>query len=134
MTIVHTERVDGISVARIRDDVDAANAAGVHEQLSAALGPDTNCLIVDLSEARYLDSAGLDMLLRLTERLSHRRATLLLVIPADSQLYRLIEIAGLAQAVTVYSSLPAAQEACAALARSDAPAPEVSDQDNASRR
>jgi len=115
--MIDSERVDGVPIARVRVDVDAANAASVHAELAAALGPDTDCLIVDLHETRYLDSAGIDMLLRLAERLSHRRATLMLVIPAQSQLYRLAEIVGLPQTVVVHPTLSAAQEACAKLPR-----------------
>lgn len=117
MSIVQTERVENVSVARLRADIDSANAAAVRERLADALDPDSNCLIVDLGETRYLDSAGLDMLLRLTERLSHRRVTLMLVIPASSQLNRLATIVGLPQTVPVHSTLSAAQQACANLPR-----------------
>ena len=81
MNGVRIERIDGVPVARVSDDIDAANAARVQEQLAEALGPDALNLIVDLSETRYLDSAGLDMLLRLSDRLDRRRAKLILVIP-----------------------------------------------------
>jgi anti-anti-sigma factor len=117
MSIVQTARIDGVPVARVTADIDAASAATVHERLAGALDPDTDCLIVDLSETRYLDSAGLDMLLRLNERLSHRRVTLMLVIPAGSQVNRLATIVGLPQAVSVHATLPAAQDACANLPR-----------------
>ena len=117
MSVVQTARVDGIPVARVTVDIDAATTATVHERLAGALDPDTDCLIVDLSETRYLDSAGLDMLLRLNERLSHRRVTLMLVIPESSQVNRLATIAGLPQTVAVHSTLSAAQDACAKLPR-----------------
>jgi len=117
MKIVDTERVDGVAIARVTDDVDAANAGSVKAELEDALAPDAHCLIVDLHETRYLDSAGLDMLLRLAGRLSHRRATLMLVIPAQSQLARLAEIVGLPQTVVVQPTLSSAQEACATLSR-----------------
>jgi anti-anti-sigma factor len=117
MSIVQTSRVDGIPVARVMADIDAATAATVHERLAGALDPDTDCLIVDLSETRYLDSAGLDMLLRLNERLTHRRVTLMLVIPESSQVNRLATIVGLPQTVAVHSTLLAARDACAKLPR-----------------
>jgi anti-sigma B factor antagonist len=111
MNSVTIERIEGVPVARVSDDIDAANAASVHEQLAGALGPDTLSLIVDLSEIRYVDSAGLDMLLRLSDRLAHRRAKLMLVIPETSQLNRLAAIVGLPQAMPVHPTLLAAQQA-----------------------
>lgn len=113
MNNVTIERIDGVPVARVNDDIDAANAATVQEQLAAALGPDALSLVVDLSGARYVDSAGLDMLLRLSDRLDHRRAKLMLVIPETSQLHRLAAIVGLPQAMPVHPTLPAAQQAAA---------------------
>jgi anti-anti-sigma factor len=120
---VRIERIDGVPVARVSADIDAANAAAVHEQLSAALSPDTHCLIVDLSETRYLDSAGLDMLLRLSYRLTQRRAKLMLVIPEASQLNRLAAIVGLPEAMGVHPTLAAAQHAAPQLSKDQTATP-----------
>ena len=129
MSLVETERVDGVPIARVKKDVDTANAGLVHDQLADALGPDTDCLIVDLSDVRYLDSAGLDMLLRLGERVSHRRTTLMLVIPAASQLNRLAEMVGLPQTVPVHATLAAARDAAAKLPRGAPAAEEAAQQE-----
>jgi anti-anti-sigma factor len=115
MSPLEIERIDGVPVARVREDVDAANATTTQQQLADALGPDASSLVVDLSEARYLDSAGIDMLLRLGDRLDHRRAKLVLVIPDTSQLKRLAAIVGLPDAIAVRPSL---QEALREAARS----------------
>jgi len=112
VSIVETERIDGVPVARVRADIDAASAASVHDVLAGALAPDTDCLIVDLSETRYLDSAGLDMLLRLAERLSQRRVTLMLVIPEGSHVSRLATIVGLPEALPVHPTLSDARDSC----------------------
>ena len=51
-------------------------------------------------------------MLRLSDRLDHRRAKLILVIPDSSQLKRLATIVGLPDAIAIHPSLPAAlQEA-----------------------
>jgi anti-sigma B factor antagonist len=113
MNCVAIEHIDGVPVARISVDIDAANVATVQEQLADVLGPDTLSLIIDLSEIRYVDSAGLDMLLRLSDRLDHRRAKLMLVIPETSQLNRLAAVVGLPQAMSVHPTLLAAQQAAA---------------------
>jgi anti-sigma B factor antagonist len=108
MSRLKIEQIDGLPVAHVNEDIDAANAATIQRQLADALGFDALSLIVDLSETRYLDSAGIDMLLRLSDRLDHRRVRLILVIPDTSQLKRLVPIVGMAQAVAIHSSVPAA--------------------------
>jgi anti-anti-sigma factor len=108
MSPVDVERVDGVPVARIGGDVDAANVAFTQQQLADALGPDVSSLVIDLSDTRYLDSAAIDMLLRLGDRIAHRRAKLLLVIPDGSQLQRLAAIVGLPGAIPVHPTLPSA--------------------------
>jgi anti-anti-sigma factor len=118
MTGVRIEHIDSVPIAHINEDIDAANAATVHAQLAGALSSDTHSLIVDFSETRYLDSAGLDMLLRFSDRLKHRRAKLMLVIPESSQLNRLAAIVGLPRAIPVHSTLAAARHAAAYLPES----------------
>ena len=115
MSAIRVERIDGVPIAYLTEDIDATNAAAVQERLADSLGPEANGLVVDLSEVRYLDSGGLDMLLRFSDRLDRRRATLMLVIPESSQLNRLAAIVGLPQAVATYPTLLAAREAAAEL-------------------
>lgn len=106
------EKIDGVTIAHIDGDIDAANAAATHLQLADALDSDSLSLVVDLSDTRYVDSAGIDMLLRLSDRLERRRALLILVIPDNSQLKRLATIVGLPEAVAICPSLQSAlQEA-----------------------
>jgi anti-anti-sigma factor len=112
MSHLNIEQIDGVPVAHVKEDIDAANAAAIHQHLAEALGPDALSLIVDLSDTGYVDSAGLDMLLRLSDRLDHRRARLILVIPDTSQLKRLVMLVGLPEAITIRPSLTTAlQEA-----------------------
>ena len=112
MSALDIERIDGVPIAHIHEDIDAANATTVQQQLADALGSDASSLIIDLSDTRYLDSAGIDMLLRLGDRLDHRRAKLILVIPDASHLKRLAMIVGLPDALAIHPSLPEAlQEA-----------------------
>jgi anti-anti-sigma factor len=107
------ERRDGVPIAHVTEDLDAANAANAQRQLDGALGPDASSLIVDLGDIRYLDSAAIDMLLRLGDRLDHRRAKLILVIPETSQLMRLVAIVGLPAAIAVHPTLSAALQQAA---------------------
>jgi anti-sigma B factor antagonist len=109
---LEVERVNEVPVARSRQDIDAANARRVYEDLIQCLENGSGDLVLDLSATRYLDSAGIDMLLRLSERLRQRRAALALVIPSSSQLSRLAEIVGLPGAMPVHETV---EDALAAL-------------------
>jgi anti-anti-sigma factor len=112
MSPLDVERIDAVPIAHVGEDIDAANATAIQQQLDDALGPDAGSLVIDLSDARYLDSAGIDMLLRLSDRLDHRRARLILVIPNSSQLKRLATLVGLPEAISTHPTLQAAlQEA-----------------------
>jgi anti-anti-sigma factor len=108
MSPLDLERIEGVPIAHVNEDIDAANVTATQQQLADALGPDTSTLVIDLSETRYVDSAGIDMLLRLGDRLDHRRAKLILVIPDNSQLKRLALIVGLPDAIAIHPTLPAA--------------------------
>jgi len=120
---VEVSHREGVPVARVPLEVDAANAAQVREELAAAMRHEAFELVVDLSRTRFIDSAGLDMLFRLRDSLAHRRATLRVVIPPDSMLQRVAEIVGLPQAIPVYDSVSEAV-AAAASASPSGPSPE----------
>jgi anti-anti-sigma factor len=100
--IANVIEVDGVAVAELPVDVDSANAVRLREQLSAAVPHGSRDLVVDLTPTRYVDSAGIEMLFRIAQRLSERRAVLRVVIPATSNLVRLAAIAGLERAMTIY--------------------------------
>jgi len=113
MTPVDVERIDGVRIAHTHGDVDAANASLVEEVLAESLEPDGDCLVIDLGETRYLDSAALDMLFRLHRRLRQRRGSLHVVLPVDSPLRRLATIVGMPDVVPVHESVAEALTACA---------------------
>jgi anti-anti-sigma factor len=108
---LEVEHIDGVPVARPSEDIDAANARVLRDELAACLeGADK--LVLDLGATRYVDSAGIDMLFRLNELLRQRRATLLLVIPQRSQLTRLAQIVALPSAVAIHETVEDALGAC----------------------
>lgn len=132
MSTLDIERIEGVPIAHIREDIDAANVSTTQQQLADALHPDAASLVIDLSDIRYVDSAGIDMLLRLGDRLDHRRAKLFLVIPDDSQLKRLAIIVGLPDALAIHSTLADALQA-AAKRQTQTPAPQPTERARAYR-
>jgi anti-sigma B factor antagonist len=105
VSAVRTERIDGVCVACPREDIDAANARRVRDALAECLDEGCDSLVLDLSETRYIDSAGIDMLFRLSELLRERRARLQLVIPHESNLARLASIVALPSVVPVHDTV-----------------------------
>jgi anti-anti-sigma factor len=97
-------------IARPGQDVDAAVVAPMRDELAASIGADDGGVVLDLSRTRFIDSAGLDMIFRLAERLAVGRSVLVLVIPERSQLRRLAGIVGLPQAMAVTDTLEQAHE------------------------
>jgi anti-anti-sigma factor len=105
LSAMRIERVDGVCVARPREDIDAASARRVRDALAESLDDGGDDLVLDLSETRYVDSAGIDMLFRLSEQLRERRARLQLVIPRDSNLTRVAKIVALPSVVPVHETV-----------------------------
>ncbi len=104
MMRLDVERIDGVPVARPSEDIDAANARLLRDELAGCLeGADR--LVLDLGKTRYVDSAGIDMLLRLNELLRQRRTALLLVIPQSSQLTRLMQIVALPSVMAIHETV-----------------------------
>lgn len=105
MTIPAVTSLNGLPVAAMPVDVDVANAAHVGDQLAGAVTHDAPCLVLDLTATRYLDSAGIDMLVKLAERLRNRRQALLLVLPEGSPLRRLLTVMGVDASLAVHASV-----------------------------
>lgn len=105
MSALQVERIDGVPVVRVRNDIDAANAARVRQELADCYQQDTDTVVLDLTDTAYLDSAGIDMLFRLSERLRQRRSRLLVVIAEGSQLHRLARIVGLGRSMPVHDTV-----------------------------
>jgi anti-anti-sigma factor len=95
-------------VAFLNGDVDAANAGRVGEELIAAMTNRAPALIVVLSDIRYLDSAGINLLFQLHDQLSTRRQRLGLVLGASAQLGRVLEISGVPTTIPVWKDVDAA--------------------------
>lgn len=106
--MIDVERCAEVPVARPREDIDAVNARRVQAELSASVEDGSDKLVLDLSDTRYVDSAGIDMLLRLAERMRERRAQLVVVIPDDSSLSRLAEVVNLSDSVLVCDTVEGA--------------------------
>ena len=99
-------QIEGSTViVSIEGDVDAANAAGVRDEVSRLLTNHHMGLVLDLSRTRYLDSAGIQMLLDLSERLRSRGQDLSLYVTREQPLRLTLSLFELERAFPVTDSL-----------------------------
>jgi anti-anti-sigma factor len=83
---------DSILIVRLAGDVDVSNAFEVGAAIADMLPADVTGLVLDLSQAGYLDSAGVQMLFELGERLRERRKSFCLAVPDELPLRRTLAV------------------------------------------
>ncbi|HEV7460005.1 MAG TPA: STAS domain-containing protein [Solirubrobacteraceae bacterium] len=108
LATVRLEHHDGMPVVFLDGDVDAANADRVGDDLALAVTNRDAALIVVLSDARYFDSAGINLLFRLHEQLWSRRQRFGLVLGPSARLRKVLELSGVLTTIPVWEELEAA--------------------------
>jgi anti-sigma B factor antagonist len=88
---------DQIVVAGVTGEIDLSNTAGIERVIAEAMTNEELALILDLSQVDYLDSAGIQLLYQLRERLRVRSQVLRLVIPASSPANHALKLAGISR-------------------------------------
>lgn len=100
---VETEQNNGIVVARLRGELDAANATSVGHRL-IGLARRSAGLIVDLSELDYLDSPGVGMIFKIAEGERGRGRSLAIVAPPGSATRRVLQICSVDEIAEVHAA------------------------------
>lgn len=103
--LVEVDALNGVAVARLRGELDAANTDAVERALAAAQEPAPRSLVVDLSEATFLDSAMIALLFKLARRLRARRERIALVSPPSSPIRGFLGLSGLSTVTEVADSV-----------------------------
>jgi anti-sigma B factor antagonist len=93
---VQLSHTDGAIVATVVGEVDMSNASELQRALADGTPNSVLGLILDLSRLDYLDSAGIQLLLKLHGALRTRAQALVLVVPGDSIVADTFRLAGLA--------------------------------------
>jgi anti-anti-sigma factor len=89
----------GAAKATVTGDFDMQATFTVEPALEAALArPDLDALEIDLSRLRFIDSTGVGVLLRV-EHEARARGIALAIVPAPSEVQRVFEISGTAEAL-----------------------------------
>jgi anti-sigma B factor antagonist len=95
---------NGTFVVAAGGEVDLHTAPELERALAAAVAERTTQLVVDLSEATFVDSTALHVLLRAARQLDREAGELIVVVP-DPNVRKVFEITGVGRVFSVVSSL-----------------------------
>jgi anti-anti-sigma factor len=87
------------------NDIDVSNAQQLRTALLNGVSNEALGLVVDLSGARHIDSAGIRLLFQLAARLGQRRQQLGIVVPEDSSIRRVLLLTKLDTAAWLTTSV-----------------------------
>jgi anti-anti-sigma factor len=96
---------DGVVVARLVGEVDLSNASEVGARLTESVVNWALGVVLDLSETRYLDSSGVQLVFELAERLTSRGQRLCLCVPEDAPVRRVLTVVDVESAVPIAATL-----------------------------
>jgi anti-anti-sigma factor len=99
------ERQGEVVVARLTGEIDMSNAEAIGAAVLEATGNDALGVVLDLTEVRYLDSAGIYVVFGMRSRLRARGQALRLVIPDGSPVDDALRLAGVQRHVDVVESV-----------------------------
>lgn len=111
---VVAELLDDIAVIRVSGEVDLSNTSLIEQAVDANVTNQAHALIVDLSDATYLDSSGVRLLYHLDSRLGSHQQRLVVIVPAGAPILRTLQAAGVIGSVALAST----QDAAMLIARS----------------
>jgi stage II sporulation protein AA (anti-sigma F factor antagonist) len=92
-------------VAQLADEFELSTANGIRDELLDALTNRDHGLVIDLQEVSFMDSAGINVLFELAERLGARQQRVAVVLPERAVVRRVAELVGLGSTVSVCESV-----------------------------
>lgn len=105
---LQVEYHDGIPVACVSGEIDVAQATKLRDRLLEELSNQDVGLVIDLTAASYLDSAGVNMLFEVAERLAAGQLRFAIVVPEASLVERVLKIVDMASVAELCDTLDAA--------------------------
>lgn len=86
---------DSVGIVSLRGEVDIVQAHDLRARLTSAVRNEDLGLVVDLTDATYIDSVGVSLLFELAERLTERQLRLAVVVPDGGLVARVLRIVNL---------------------------------------
>ena len=96
---------DSVGVVSLGGEVDIVQAQDLRERLLGAIRNEDLGLVVDLTDATYIDSVGVSLLFELAERLAERQLRLAIVLPEAGLVQRVLTIVNLASVAEIRPSV-----------------------------
>jgi anti-anti-sigma factor len=97
-----------IPVVALTGEVDLMRAPDVLKQLLAAADNRDVGLVVDLSDATYIDSAAVNVLFQVAEGLASRQVILAVVVPDGGLVERVVKLVDLASVARMHQNVQSA--------------------------
>ncbi len=97
-------------MARLNEEFELSSAVGIREGLFGALSNRDHGIVIDLQNVTFMDSAGINVLFELAERLESRQQRVAVVLPERAVVRRVAEIVGLGARVAVCETVDDAVE------------------------
>jgi anti-anti-sigma factor len=100
-----------VSVVALDGEVDIVKANELRERLFGAVRNEDLGLVIDLSEATYVDSVGVSLLFELAERLTERQLRMAVVMPEGGIVERVLTIVNVDSVADVHRTVDGALSA-----------------------
>jgi anti-sigma B factor antagonist len=92
-------------VVELPAEIDVTNSEQVYQQLVAALAPNVNTLVADMTATIFCDSSGVHAIMQAFETAGARDVRLRLAISPGTSVNRVLQLIGVGRLVPVYPSL-----------------------------
>lgn len=99
---------EAVGVVTIAGEVDIIQAHALRDRLLGAVRNEDLGLVIDLSEATYIDSVGVSLLFELAERLGERQLKLAVVLRDDGLVERVLTMVDLRSVAEVQPTVETA--------------------------
>ncbi|HVT67061.1 MAG TPA: STAS domain-containing protein [Trebonia sp.] len=96
---------------RLPPEVDVVNSDEVFDELSAALAPGVDTVVVDMTATSFCDSSGVHAIMRAYEAAAARDIAMRVAAAPGGSVYRVLQLVGVGRLVAVYPSLEEALKA-----------------------
>lgn len=96
---------ESLVLARLSGEIDLSNAQSIEEAIALSTPNDAIRVVLDMTEVDYIDSAGIQIVYRLQEKLGNRGQQLKLVVPADSAATDALRLAGVIDHLDITATL-----------------------------
>jgi anti-anti-sigma factor len=93
---------DAVGVVRLTGEVDISQAQELRGHLLGAVRNEDLGLVVDLTEATYIDSVGVSLLFELADKLAARQLQLAVVLPEGGLIERVLTIVNVASVAEIH--------------------------------